>query len=92
MHKSVSINLNIAKLLYKDFEDQLKSKEFSENKELLNLILSIPDFKIKHIFQTIYDFNRSVMATNFYCSKKASIAYRLNPEKLIDLNVYPEIP
>jgi len=40
----------------------------------------------------MYDFNRSVVATNFYCPKKSSFAWRLNPEKLIDLNTYPEIP
>jgi len=47
---------------------------------------------IRHVFERIYDFNRSVIATNIDSETKNCNAYRLNPEKLIDKSIYPEVP
>jgi len=52
------------KELHEDFKNQLDNESFSPNNDLLKKIKSLPDMNIRHVFERIYDFNRSVLSTN----------------------------
>lgn len=80
------------KKLHTDFETQLKLKEFTEDKKLQEEINSIPDMAIRHTFDKIYNLNRSIKATNVTQQQRQVNVYRLDPTRLIDLTVFPEVP
>jgi hypothetical protein len=47
---------------------------------------------IRHTFEKIYNFNRSVRATNVTQHQRQVNVYRLDPTRLVDLTVFPEVP
>lgn len=48
-----------------------------------------PDYLI---LKTLNIFNKSILKTNFFMERKVAISFRLNPELIMPLNEYPELP
>lgn len=88
----ISNNLDMLAKLHTDFEAQLKLPDFTEDKKLFDEISAIPDEFVRHTFDKIYNFNRSVRATNITQQQRQVNVYRLDPSRLIDLTVFPEVP
>jgi hypothetical protein len=85
-------NFELLHKLKEDFDQQLKLPSFSENDALMEEIKSIPDHQVRHTYEKIYNFNRSVMATNVTQQYRQVNTYRIDPTRLIDLTVFPEVP
>lgn len=49
----------------------------------------LPDYLI---LKTLNIFNNSILKTNFFMERKVAISFRLNPELILPLNEYPELP
>jgi len=56
--------LEMLKKMHADFKTQLKLQDFTEDNKLQDEIKAIPDMAIRHTFEKIYNFNRSIKATN----------------------------
>lgn len=62
----------------KDFNDLLQSHVFNENHAL--------------VLKALFNFNKSILKTNFFVSNKTAISFRLNPDLFLSNVEYPEIP
>ena len=82
--KCLTIEPELADLLYNDFVEQNDLKENTENSDLLKKINNIPAFDIREVFKKFYQFNRSIKATNIFLPQRSANSFRLDVSKLID--------
>jgi hypothetical protein len=64
IHAHMINNFDLLNRLQADFENQLKLKDFTEDTVLFDEIKNIPEQDTRHTYEKIYNFNRSVVATN----------------------------
>lgn len=55
-------------------------------------MLNFPIFSQPNSFQMFLVFNRCLLKTNFYQSKKSTLAFRFDPQFLANMESLPEIP